>query len=402
MRALPARRALHALRRATRAPFWIAWIGAWALSGQAEELRRGSSWPSGDRQPSPTREVRVIAIGSALDVAELQTALENDVPKGFVLRATQAQVFNRSAFLRGSSVTGAHIEVWIDAQSPKHVQLYFVNRKVARYALRSLSLSGSMNEIDLEALGQAIAWSLRALAEGADDTISQAEAESLIIASDKAKADGGPDTKRAPSGVRADETDAGGQSSLGESARVSPGPLQAALSAFYRASFHSRELGLVHGPGLGAGMNQISSGRILSLDGSVQWQLPAEHEESGVGLGLMALANRFDFGFRKKVGARARLGGQAGLGIDGLWVSPYELSRSEYGARDSSFVLATLLHLAFWAQVKLSPRLWLDLKAGAEADFSSSRFLLVSANGQTVFAERLPVRPTATVGLSIP
>ena len=54
----------------------------------------------------------------------------------------------------------------MDTTTPGVVRLYFANRAGTRYLVRTMELSDQMDEMDREALAQAMEWSLSALAQG--------------------------------------------------------------------------------------------------------------------------------------------------------------------------------------------------------------------------------------------
>lgn len=322
--------------------------------------------------------VRLVTIGNALRPPGLMDALgESSMPELQVTVSSRPS-FDREAFLRDGSGGSADIEVWVDASDPQQVRLYFVSRPDARYALRTLKLSGEMDELDREAVAQAIRWSLQSLIAGSADTMSQREAVSALAVPEEP-------VVAAPTHGTLHRTS-------------SPGAWNLEALVFYRSMLHSDAVGLAHGPGLGIGFERSTTGLWLGLRASAHLQLPHGRSDPRIGLELTSLASRIGLHLLAPLSEHARVGTRVELGLDTVWVSP-RANSDTFVPRQSSTHHAPLTALGLVGQLKLTPFLRIEAVLGMEVDFAHVRYELLTADGHEPVIERHPVRPFLALGV---
>lgn len=326
-------------------------------------------------------EVNLVAIGATLPLDALVEALGSDIPEGLHLSAARGEVFDESTFLAQHLGGPRSIDVWVDASQGKEVRLYFSDAQNSRYALRKLELSGVMNEIDLEILAQAIAWSLRAFVDGAAETLSREEIESRL-------------TPPSPARHTVDKPLSASNSWFSAKRAVFTD-----LRLFYRLSLYSPQIPFVHGPGLGAGIVRTHGKRSWGLDASVQYQLPASYEKEGVSLKLTSFAPRVHLQLIAPLSERVALGAQLGGGVDFIWASSRALDEQKYVARAPSTSVAIPVATGALAQFKLSPHVVFHVEAGLELYVWAPRFELANADGFQSLVASFPLRPTITLAL---
>ncbi len=335
-----------------------------------------------DEGPTMPVEVRLIAIGKALPISALKDAVGSDIPEGLHLTARRESAFDEEAFLSRSGSEPHAIEIWVDATDRRNVHLYFSDSKNARYAIRELELSGSMDEMDMESLAQAIAWSLRALSAGSAGTLNRAEAHLRLSSEPETPPQEDAPEKAPTPGWRSTTR------SVFSDAR-----------AFYKVGLYSPEIPFVHGPGLGVGLLRGNRDPLLGIDSSVQLQLPSSYEEDGLELELTSLASRTYLQVLKPSHSRLAVGAQIGGGFDVIWWAPSVLRADVAEVRAPATSVALMLGAGMYAQVKLSRVLAINLHLDMEFDVYSPRFQVVTDQTETVFVGRYPLRPTLAAGI---
>lgn len=129
--------------------------------------------------PQVLPEVHVTVVGGALSAAALELALGPGLESAYTLHYSSADRFIAENLFRVPAESQASIHVWVDTNTPRTARLYFANREGTRYLMRTLELSEPLDEMDREALAQAIEWSLQALADRSAG-LTRAEAEALL------------------------------------------------------------------------------------------------------------------------------------------------------------------------------------------------------------------------------
>jgi len=337
-----------------------------------------------------------VAIGAALEAKELGEAI--GVPaSGLSVTMDRRARFDAAEFLSRTVGVDADLEVWVDATDPARVQLYFVDRRTARYALRTLTLSGAMNEMDLEALAQAISWSLRALRGGGAETLAAAEAASAL----DRRAAGTASSAPAESGDPAPAEEHPRTATRAAPDRAAAPPWRWWGAAFYSGSLHSSEFGVVHGPGLGVGFDRSGPGASWGLRLGLQLQWPATYE-GAVTVDLTSLATRVGAHLIAASSRRFRWGIVAGPGLDAAWVATTSPGDPAFVAAGSSVGFVPLLHLSLFADLLLTEHLLLEAALGIDVDLFSVHYDVIDAGVPETVVTRLPVHPTLTLSVHLP
>src|SRR5690606_21607908 len=111
--------------------------------------------------PEPLPSVHVTVVGQALSATTLERALGPSLQSTYILSFTSARRFSVQDLFRTQTESPASVHVWVDTTTSGSAHLYFANREGTRYLMRTLELSRPVDEMDREALAQAIEWSLQ-------------------------------------------------------------------------------------------------------------------------------------------------------------------------------------------------------------------------------------------------
>lgn len=135
--------------------------------------------PSGALPEPQQASVELVVIGSAEQLSRVQGVVAAWRLGDRRLNWRRAERFESSAWFGVQS--GPELRCVVDLTRGRQVRLYFVNGRTQRYMVRSLEISGRLDELDREALGQAIELSLLALLDDRAAGLSRADAESLFV-----------------------------------------------------------------------------------------------------------------------------------------------------------------------------------------------------------------------------
>jgi len=380
---------------------WSRASSGWASSGWAGLLLLTISAhgvaleePGDGFEPSPAAEpapepaalpkVQVIAVG-ALSVRELERTLGPALRSLYELDFSAADDFRKDDLFRAHIVSRASIHVWVDTTTERKARLYLANPDGTRFLVRDLELSDSMDEMDREAIAQAIEWSLQALTEG-NTGLSRADAEALLAASQ------GPVT------VPVDE---GSERALAPW-RSRPSGWAAEVGLLYRWAPHSSELPATQGPALRIGADRIFTGQQTGFAVGAQYQFPQRHAEPGVALELQSLALRAEVrSLWTRLVRGSGIGVYVGGGLDVAFTAPEALDPVSFQAMENGVGAVPLLSGGVVWQIRVEPSLRLELGLGVEVDLTHVHYDVVTSAGQEEFVTRWPVRPVTTVGVEL-
>lgn len=331
--------------------------------------------------------VIVTSVGAALPPTALESSLGPALRATYALHFASADRFGPEELFRARMESTAAVHVWVDTTTPGLARLYFANRDGTRYLVRTLELSAPVDELGREALAQAIEWSLQALVEGTVG-LTRAEAEALFS---------GP---AAPAHV-APAPRAEPRRPIGGLRREAPGwlPEVALLHGWAPAS---RELIATQGPVLRLGVDRLARRYQVGLAVSAQYLYPQRHAEAGVALEVESVAARLDArtlatGLVEGAGVGLRLG----LGLDAVSATPEALDAARFEAAPPRTTAVPLVTGGLVWQLRVEPRVRLELGLGAELDLVAVHYDVVTAAGTTEILARWPVRPSATVGVAL-
>ncbi len=349
----------------------------------AAEPSPASTVPAEPTPAAVAYSVQIVVVGTRLPLRVVESALGSAFRSEFDIRLVRSVEFAPQDLFGGPSPSSAELTVWLDATSSDVVRMYFANREGTRYLVRTMPLSARLDELDREALGQVVEWSVIALSSGSEG-MTREEAVALLEAPRPA-----PPAAVEPTPAPPPATWRGRRSGwLGT------------LGANYRLAAHSEEIPVVHGPVLRAGADWMRGQVLLGAAGSFQLQIPARHRAEGIELELRTSALRVELrALRTHVAPNVALGVAIGAGLDLVSLHPKATRQDTYEVaadRTTTIPLATSCVLAQW---ELSPAVRLDVALGLEADLGMVHYDLVSRAEQERFITRWPFRPLAAAGV---
>ncbi len=356
------------------------------------ELHGGGSVSAGATsapEPDPARLPRVHVTAVGMPSAALERALGPSLKSSYVLVFSSAERFGPEQLFSARIESPPSIHVWVDTTTPGNAHLYFVNRDGTRYLVRTLEVSASLDEMDSESLAQAIEWSLQALVEGSAG-MTRAEARALFheVADSPAKVSSSPERPvepRAPGEWRSKT-----MAWLPE------------VALLYGWTMHSAELPSAQGPVVRVGLDRLVPGRQLGGALSAQYQYPQRHAELGVALEVQSVASRMEARYlATDLVDGSAIGVRLGLGLDVVFSSPEAVDYERFEATDDDVSSIPLAAGGFVWQLRVEPRLRLELSVGAELDFVDVHYDVVTHDGTLELVSRWPVRPTASIGLEL-
>lgn len=273
------------------------------------------------------------------------------------------------------------VRCWVNVLDRRHARLYFADRDAQRFLIRELTLSGEFDELDREALSQALELSIRALLEDRRAGMTREEARSLLAP---------PEAKEPAKG--------------GEPASILPSrPVRGlAASAFWQLAKQSSELGLTHGPGLLLGYERLSGGFRGSLWLSGQYRFSQSFRDSAIGLTLDGVALRSGLELSRTFAGRGFAAARLGGGVDLLHLTP------ERGSGDPMPTLTTprgvtvpALSGALLAGSELGTRLRVTLALLAEVPLSQLHYDVQLAGARSRAVDSWPIWPGLALALGL-
>ena len=97
------------------------------------------------------------------------------------------------------------------------------------------------------------------------------------------------------------------------------------------------------------------------------------------------------------LGRSSALTASVGAGWDTTWASTEARDRDAFEPEPTRSSTTALVTGGLGWQWRLTPAVRVEASAGAEADFVSTHYDIVTADGPERFVRRWPVRPTASV-----
>lgn len=364
--------------------------GALAFAGVCEAAAR----PMNPDQPVSEARARVvlIVIGQTLSTAGLEEALGPQLKAMFEMRFATAEQFDPGALFQIRKTPEVDLHVWIDATRPEVVRLYFSNREGTRFLVRRLELSRQMDEMDREALAQAIQWSLQALTRGSRDTLTREQAESLVK---------GDAPVAEPPKVTSDAKRWQTEHVL------PPRPSREAgwepeVASLYRATLHSAELLALHGPAVRIGLDRVAGEVSYGLGIGAQYQLPQRYSDPRVAVGVRAAAWRAE---ARVVGLgllqAVDLGMRIGAGVDTTWLSPEAVDLVRFEAPEGDIHHTGLLSWGILGHVPITSHARIELDLGLDADLARVHYDIVTSAGRERLIERWWLHPSLGLGVEI-
>jgi hypothetical protein len=332
-----------------------------------------------------TTTVRLVVVGAGLPVERLTEALGSEVFNGYLLSIAEADQFDEVRFIEPQTKGPRGISIWLVAGDALKVRLYFADAHHDRYVLREISLSGETDEMDLEVLSQAIAWSLQALDQGSRESLTRGEVQSRLH----------------PNAPLPDQEQGTRKASGPRSRRNGEWDLPVEPRIFYGTTVHSTEIPIVHGPGLGLLLRHPSAPPVFGVDASVQLQLPATAEGAGLQLKLTSLAWRFHLQIFRPSSSRLSFGAELGTGFDAIWSTAQALEGENSIPRDPSFSVAVLGSGGVFSQWEFAQGFVLSAHADVEVDLYAPHFFVVTEGDMESYLDRFPIRPMLTLGVGL-
>jgi len=321
-------------------------------------------------------------VGSEADVEAVRSTTSDNAFDGATVRWSRATSLEMdNVFERRAEPSDLGVRVWIDLSDGRKASFYFADRAGEHFLVRSMALPDALTPLALEAIGQVLELSVRALLEDARVGMSRAEIDELLAHETRAP------EKQSPAPPEAAEAP--------EAATAAPDRSSLGAEAFYGARLFSSEVSLVHGPGLGLAWITESAERRTAFWVKGQYDLPQElvtpevsvewttvRVEGGLGLDINFAASSFFAGGRLGAGAEfTSFSPRAGSANEALELAP------------SSVSTVPVVSLALEAGLPLGDRLAASARLFASVYPIRVHFDLAEADGQKEVLVPYWVRP---------
>lgn len=350
------------------------------------ELHPGGEIPESNMQ-APAPLVKITSVGPALPPASLERMLGPALKSSFDLRFSLANDFKPEDLFRSRTGSLVRIHVWVDTRDYRRVRIYFANRDGTRYLVRDLERSGSLDEMDREAISQAVEWSLQALSQGTVG-MTREEAEELL-SEDHREHNAEASAERA-SPRRTSTWRRRADTWLAE------------VALLHRWTPFSGELMQTQGPMLRIGADRVGRGSQFGVSASLHYQHPQRYAGEGVELSLQTLGARVE-GRALAIGlvSNSGFGPRFGMGLDIVSSSAVALDWARYEAAPRTQNLVPLIDAGFVWQIRAEANVRLEMSLGVEVDLIELRYDLIAAGEARPLVSRWPVRPAATIGVAL-
>jgi hypothetical protein len=242
--------------------------------GVASSARSQEASPVASQPPQAADVIEVTVVGRVELLGRVRGAL---APQSFApasLRWLWRERWDPSELIsRSAADSDVLLRCWLVLSDPAHAHLYFADRAAKRFLIRDLELTGRLDELDREALSQALELSIRALLEDEVAGIDREEARSLLT------------PKVSPARLTQ-----GKPLPAVHAAAELPAGLYA--SASWQIELHSRQIGFVQGPGLSLGYERWVAHWRAALWAGAQYQLQKTYTGSLAGVALQTFTFR--------------------------------------------------------------------------------------------------------------
>ncbi len=338
-----------------------------------------------DTHPQKRDVVSVFVIGSETTFESVRGVVGAQSLRPITLRWERKERFDPSELI-SSIVAGDEIVIrcWLDVTDATRVHLYFADHDARRFLIRELQLSGRLDELDRESLGQALELSIHALVDDQHAGLTREQARSLLAPRSESKPETPPpaDVPRPPT----------------------PRPHSGlAANAFWAGEAHSAAIPLVHGPGLGVSYRSEGAryGGAAWLSG--QYELKQSYRQELVGVELDGAALRSGGDVLLRSSTSPFFGGlRAGIGLDVTHFSPSPgLSASGVALTPARTKTSLLTTSGVFGGLDLGARLRVTLGVFVDVELSPIHYDL-EVNGQNLrIVDPYRIRPGALLALGI-
>lgn len=334
-------------------------------------------------QPSPAAPSPLPAQAdiSLLGPAPATTAVK-DVTSELLARkhvevswAVQDRFRPQDIFARDATASSAAIAVWIDLSAATEAELYFRDSRADRFFLRSVPLSGGIDEMAIEEIAHIVANAVLALSTGLGESLTRAEARVALH------------MPREPELRAADP----------------PSPWRASAGVLLGGQRFADDLPVVaNASGMLTLTHRLSGSGRNALGGwaSLGYQFAANYRGTMVGATVESTALRAGVLWTGELSRRVVLGIALGAGMDRIHYSPQAMLEAVTVAPGGTFYVPAA---GLWAGLdfRLVGGLALTVHLSCDALLKQVRFDLHDSDGQVshVF-EPYSLRPGAAFGLA--
>lgn len=338
-------------------------------------------------EPIASPVVRITSVGRALGPASLERMLGPALKSSFDLRFSSSQHFQVEDLFRIRTDSLERIHVWVVTEEPSKARIYFANHDGTRYLMRDLERSNPINEMDREAIAQAIEWSLQAISEGTAG-MTREEAKELLSEPAKEESSSPPAEPIPPAAEKIWR-------------RKTTGWLPEVALLHDWTPVSGEMLG-AQGPALRVGADKLSQRGQLGLSVNVHYQSPQRHAEDGVALELQSVGVRMDVRYlATSLIEGSGIGFRLGLGLDAVFSSPEALDWTRFEAEESTSYFVPFLAAGFVWQFHVEPSVRFETSLGVQVDIADFQYDVVTADGTQTLVSPWPVRPSLGLGVAL-
>jgi hypothetical protein len=247
-----------------------------SVLGIVGRVQANDANPPASEAPTAADVIEVTVVGRTETLPRVRDALSPQSFAPATLRWLWSARWDPSRLVDGAAgASEVRVRCWLVLSDLRHAHLYFADQAATRFLIRDLDLTGRLDELDREALSQALELSIRAMLED-HAGIDRDAARSLL-------------------GPRANPESRAEHAAPIAPAASSPGPRARSdffASVAWQLEGHSRELGAVQGPVLALGYERLLGRWRAGLWVSGGAQLPETYLGSVAGLALQTFAFR--------------------------------------------------------------------------------------------------------------
>jgi hypothetical protein len=279
----------------------------------------------------------------------------------------------------GQAAPGVSVRCWIDLGNPHRARVYFSDALAERFVVRTVPLSGRLDETDREVLSQVVELSVHALEEDLRAGVTREEAFPPPSTVPTPPAPPPPVSRPPP-----------------DSSHLVLRP-----GSFYSVSAHSDQVLVTHGPGLLLALLWSGPHAALAIGLRGRYELPQTYRDPRVGLRFATLAWRAEAEYLVKLGG-GFLGVRLGGGSDLVWLWPRTSGTSDEfesaGDRQQGVVVCSG---GVVAGISVSPGVSLVLEVAAEVDPTTVHYDVDLGTDLDPVITRYRVRPVGMAGVRL-
>lgn len=320
--------------------------------------------------PAPdAADVEIIVIGTSPDT--VRPVVDVFSRRDAHLRLAQVPVFRPADVLERVARRDVCARVWVEVSGTGHARITIADRQAERFLVRELAVPGWPDEMGRETLAQVVESSVTALLENERLGMNRAQAHSVLASAERAIAAPAPESPR-----------------LSTSAAIS-----------YDVQLFSPQIAFAHGPGASAAVGWDTTVGRMAAWLRAQYVLPQSHVGEAVGVVLQSIALRCGAGLERHAGARFRLAGGLGGGIDVVHVAPRQGTLNVATVRGAHWQAIAVLRAQLTVTLMLGGQVGISMTPSLEIDPAQRHYDVQGSDAKVTVIAPYRVRPGLSLAL---